>query len=245
MTIKEIAELCGVDRRTIERWAHKVSNDPGQNAQGLAEKLEQAKKSGKDPADFTLEETLAVIGEGSGNKTLAVLLAENASNKNALIRIEKTKAGIEQYLTEYKALVQETINNVLPGSEISSVKRLYARYDLTTGGRVYVIKAGGNIHELLFYDRAGTLCARTTTKALKSVPLATVIQLKSHPELGKCARYSGILEKWMPLEEAGEMGRPEEVLPNDYLVWREELRKKEAPALEGGPAVRFLSGPNK
>jgi hypothetical protein len=86
MTIKEITELCGVDRRTVERWAHKVSDDPGHFAQGLAEKLMEAEKSGKAPADFTLEETLAVIGEGGGNKVLVSLLAENAANKNALVK---------------------------------------------------------------------------------------------------------------------------------------------------------------
>ena len=101
MTIKEIAELCAVDRRTIERWAHKVIDDPGQNAQGdglmqnakgnpaknlqgLAEKLAEAEKSGTTPADFTIEETLAIIGEGGKNQTLAALLAENAASKNAL-----------------------------------------------------------------------------------------------------------------------------------------------------------------
>jgi hypothetical protein len=88
MTIKEIAELCGVGRRTVERWAHKIADDPGQNDQGLTIKLKEAEKSGKDPADFTLEETLAIIGEGGGNKTLAALLAENAKNKNALAGIE-------------------------------------------------------------------------------------------------------------------------------------------------------------
>ncbi|MDR2097665.1 MAG: helix-turn-helix domain-containing protein [Spirochaetaceae bacterium] len=35
MTIKEIAELCGTNRTTVLRWAHKVSGNPVQNAQGL------------------------------------------------------------------------------------------------------------------------------------------------------------------------------------------------------------------
>jgi AcrR family transcriptional regulator len=86
MTIKEIAKMCGVNRTTVLRWAHKIADDPVQNAQGLAVKLEDAEKGGKDPAGFTLEETLAIIGEGGGNKALASLLAENARNKDALIR---------------------------------------------------------------------------------------------------------------------------------------------------------------
>jgi DNA-binding transcriptional MerR regulator len=243
MTIKEIAELCGVDQSTVWRWAQK--DDLLQNAKGITEKLEEARKSGKDPADFTLEETLAIIGEGGGNKTLAVLLAENATNKNALIRIEKVKAGIERDSADYKALAQEIVGNVLPGSELHGVKRLYARYELTSGGRVYIIKAGANAHELLFYDQTGTLRLRTVTGALKNVPLAVVIQLKLHPELGKCTLYNFIRDKWMPVEEAREMDRPMEVRPDDYLVWREELREKEGPALEGGPAMRAISGPDK
>jgi transposase len=80
MTIKEIAELCGVDSRTIYRWAEK--------AESLNDKMSLRNKIGEgspeNPADFTLEETLAIIGEGGGNKTLASLLAENAVTKNAL-----------------------------------------------------------------------------------------------------------------------------------------------------------------
>jgi transcriptional regulator with XRE-family HTH domain len=69
MTIKEIAELCGVDRRTVERWAHKLN--PGQNAQGILEKMEQAEKSGTDPADFTLAETLVIIRDGGKKQDLS------------------------------------------------------------------------------------------------------------------------------------------------------------------------------
>ena len=91
MTIKEIADLCGVDERTIYRW----TEDPACKVQAEADdkmssdlflqirkKLDSA-GHGK-PANFTLEETLAIIGEGGKNKALAALLAENAANKNAL-----------------------------------------------------------------------------------------------------------------------------------------------------------------
>jgi hypothetical protein len=120
MTIKEIAELCGVGRRTIERWAHKISDDPGQNAQGdpgknfqgLAEKLAEAEKSGKDPADFTLDETLTIIGEGGGNKALASLLAENARNKDALVvrdaspAVVNVFANFTRHMEKAKALIE-------------------------------------------------------------------------------------------------------------------------------------------
>ena len=49
MTIKEIAELCGIDRTTALRWVRKVADDPVQNAQGFYEKLAEAEKSGTTP----------------------------------------------------------------------------------------------------------------------------------------------------------------------------------------------------
>jgi hypothetical protein len=62
------------------------------------------KGSPERPADFTLEETLAIIGEGGGNKALASLLAEDARNKDALeIRPE---IGVTRcYVTQRKKLL--------------------------------------------------------------------------------------------------------------------------------------------
>ncbi|WP_253678582.1 BRO family protein [Treponema sp. OMZ 788] len=73
MTIKEIAELCGVDDTTILRWTRNISDCKMQS--DIKSKL---KKSGHGIAsDFSLEETLAIIGDGGGNKTLAAMLEEN------------------------------------------------------------------------------------------------------------------------------------------------------------------------
>ena len=75
MTIKEIAELCGVDDTTILRWTRNISDCKMQS--DIKSKL---KKSGHGIAsDFSLEETLAIISDGGGNKTLAALLEENHS----------------------------------------------------------------------------------------------------------------------------------------------------------------------
>jgi DNA-binding transcriptional MerR regulator len=122
MTVKEIAELCGVNETTVLRWIHKTADDllqnaegskmnnaqgdPMQNAQGdlrnfyegLKMKLSDAQKTGSIPADFTLEETIAIIGDGGKNKTLAALLAENAANKNAVAARNGTTAIFEQLL---------------------------------------------------------------------------------------------------------------------------------------------------
>ena len=132
MTIKEIADLCGVDQPTVWRWTQ--NDNLLQNAKGLAEKLEQAKKSGKDPADFTLDETLDIIGKGGGNKTLAALLAENAANKNALavqnapgiVELMKNLYVISNRVLEdpKKAVYEELENFVQKNLEVDE-KRIY------------------------------------------------------------------------------------------------------------------------
>ena len=96
MTIKEIAELCGVDDTTILRWTRNISDCKMQS--DIKSKL---KKSGHGIAsDFSLEETLAIIGDGGGNKTLAALLEENSKNKNAL-SIAGSGGGAVQILNKF------------------------------------------------------------------------------------------------------------------------------------------------
>lgn len=96
MTIKEIAELCGVDDTTILRWTRNISDCKMQS--DIKSKL---KKSGHGIAsDFSLEETLAIIGDGGGNKTLAALLEENSKNKNAL-SIAGSGNGAVQILNKF------------------------------------------------------------------------------------------------------------------------------------------------
>lgn len=96
MTIKEIAELCGVDDTTILRWTRNISDCKMQS--DIKSKL---KKSGHGIAsDFSLEETLAIIGDGGGNKTLAALLEENSKNKNAL-SIAGSDGGAVQILNKF------------------------------------------------------------------------------------------------------------------------------------------------
>jgi transcriptional regulator with XRE-family HTH domain len=86
MTIREIAELCGVRRRTVELWAGKEDflSENFSLRNRILEKLEQG--SPEKPSKYNLEETLAIIGEGGGNKTLASLLEENAVNKDTLAK---------------------------------------------------------------------------------------------------------------------------------------------------------------
>jgi hypothetical protein len=70
--------------------AEGLPDDPVQNEQvfgrdfwlGILEKLDQG--SPENPSDYDLDETLAIIGEGGGNKALASLLRDNATYKHAI-----------------------------------------------------------------------------------------------------------------------------------------------------------------
>lgn len=76
MTIREIAELCGVDERTVQRWARVA----GDKMPSVADKM-SAGGHGK-PTALSLDETLAIVRAG-GKTTLAALLAENAAKRPA------------------------------------------------------------------------------------------------------------------------------------------------------------------
>jgi hypothetical protein len=125
MTIKEIAELCGVDQSTVNRWIH----DPACKMQaGILEKLE---KSGHGvSADFTLEETLTIIGEGGKNKALASLLAENAANKDALaIQTGHNQAGallaaIEGLRADFQKFLEAGNQKSLPDPKEAAIQEL-------------------------------------------------------------------------------------------------------------------------
>ncbi len=100
MTIKEIAELCGVEERTVRNWCHgkRFLRENFSLRNVIVKKLE--KGSPERPSDFSLEETLAIIGDGGGNKTLAALLEENSKNKNAL-SIAGSGGGAVQILNKF------------------------------------------------------------------------------------------------------------------------------------------------
>jgi Prophage antirepressor len=73
MTAKQIAELCEVTERAVQLWTKKADEN-------ISEKISSA-GHGK-PADFTLDEALAIIRAG-GKNTLADLLADNAQKSAA------------------------------------------------------------------------------------------------------------------------------------------------------------------
>jgi hypothetical protein len=244
MTIKEIAELCGVTEQTILNWTHKISDDPVQNAhgsvvndlpknaQGLTEKLAEARKSGKDPADFTLDETLTIIGDGGGNKTLASLLAENAANKDALAVYKAGSPGgsAEELCKAYLESIRDTIlgeaQRQLMDAAAGRVPDLMQksvetqRYLLTKGGRVYICyhRRNGIYGMILVYDADG-ICVRQGF-GMNERKVEGRIVWDAAKELLEELRRKG--------KDLGEMEECRRVQTVDIFIWRFELGLKKA-----------------
>ena len=84
MTVKEIAELCGVEDRAVRNWCHgeRFLKENFSLRNAIVEKLSNG--SPEVPADFSLEETLAIIRDGGKNETLAALLEKERNLTTAL-----------------------------------------------------------------------------------------------------------------------------------------------------------------
>jgi len=128
MTVKDIAELCGVEAKTVYRWTEK--------AESLNDKMSLRKKidagSPETPADFTLEETLAIIDKGGGHTTLAALLEDNAKNKNALAAynpVGNLLGGPLDRLIEAK--IAEALANTRPALARGTPKNTRSFNDIT------------------------------------------------------------------------------------------------------------------
>lgn len=110
MTIKQISELTGKTERTIRQWvrtpSEKISGIESEIISSVSEKISGSGKT-KKPAEFSLEETLAIVKAG-GNETLASLLKDNAEkNKPKSIITDEVKILI-------KDIIKETISAIIP-----------------------------------------------------------------------------------------------------------------------------------
>jgi hypothetical protein len=116
MTIKQIADLCSVDERSVRRWAEKA----GDKMSAIADKMSASTST--YPAAFTLDETLAIIRAG-GKNTLADLLADNAQRKETALAlrdsvqalIPQITAAVVQAVRSVPALLAPPIPEMPPG----------------------------------------------------------------------------------------------------------------------------------
>ncbi len=101
MNIKEIAKLTGKSRRAVEYWASKCDK-----SSHVCAKIAEARTK-KRAADFTLEETIAIIRAG-GNDTLADLLHENATSRKDS-ELTLTKRDISVFSEAVSMTIARTI----------------------------------------------------------------------------------------------------------------------------------------
>jgi len=109
MTVKDIAELCGVSDQTVFNWMAKLESLNQEIWLRIRDKL--AASSPEHPSDYNLEETLAIIGDGGGHETLAALLEENAKNKNALAAYNPAGSPLWDIDRLIEAKIAEALSN--------------------------------------------------------------------------------------------------------------------------------------
>lgn len=111
MTIREIAELCGVVEASVRNWIASA------NSADLSAKTADAKES-KKAAKFTLEETLAIIRAG-GKGLLADLLEQNALGGLPVPKPAPVLSGA--YFRELRFMVKDRILSPLQVQKILGV----------------------------------------------------------------------------------------------------------------------------
>lgn len=109
MNIKEIAKVTGKTERSVRLWigktSEKTSGLSSEIISGLKVKISDAEKT-KKPADFTLEETIAIVRAG-GNETLANLLMQNAATQKAEMAVGSSLTSRD--LDLISAIVAKTV----------------------------------------------------------------------------------------------------------------------------------------
>jgi hypothetical protein len=112
MTTKEIAEAVGKDERTVQRWIKRA----GDKMSSVADKMSAA-GHGKS-ADYTLEETIAIIEAGMGKNAAGVFRAnaeKPASDATSLTAI------IRETITAMVPILVEVVRGVLPQQQIATL----------------------------------------------------------------------------------------------------------------------------
>jgi hypothetical protein len=112
MTTKEIAEAVGKTERSVQMWAKKA----GEKTSSVGEKTSSA-GHGK-PADYTLEETIAIIEAGMGKNAAGVFRAnaeKPASDTTSIAAI------IRETITAMVPVLVEVVRGALPQQQIAAL----------------------------------------------------------------------------------------------------------------------------
>jgi hypothetical protein len=112
MTVNEIAEVVGKKERTVHGWIKTIS---AKNAQ-ISAKIAEARATSK-PADYTQEETLAIIKEGMGEVPAGVY-------KAATDTAPKTPAVSERMLQQVRLSVRDNLLTREEGRHILDVEKI-------------------------------------------------------------------------------------------------------------------------
>ena len=117
MTTKEIAEAVGKDERTVRRWIKAVADKMS------VVKDKMSASSPVNPADYDLDETVAIIEYGMG-KNAASLYRMNASQssqndevpaiQNADARIDRLEAMVEKLCATMMSQIAQPTQKAIP-----------------------------------------------------------------------------------------------------------------------------------
>jgi predicted regulator of amino acid metabolism with ACT domain len=113
MTTKQIAEAVGKDERTVRRWANRTSD----RMSSLSDKMSEAERS-KKPADYTLEETCAIIEAGLGKNAAGIFRAN--AEKSAPDTTSIT-AIIRETITAMVPMLVEVVRGAIPQQQIAAL----------------------------------------------------------------------------------------------------------------------------
>lgn len=104
MTTKGIAEAVGKNPATVARWIERTSR----KMQEVAAKVRAARQT-QEPADYTLEETLAIIAEGMGRNAADIFRANAEAAKMA--PSDSARLDVASLVRE---TVQATVRELVP-----------------------------------------------------------------------------------------------------------------------------------
>jgi predicted regulator of amino acid metabolism with ACT domain len=113
MTTKEIAQAVGKDERTVRRWVNRVAD----KMSGLSDKMSDAERT-KKPADYTLEETIAIIEAGLGKNAAGIFRAN--TEKPAIDTVSIT-AIIRETITAMVPVLVEVVRGAIPQQQVTAL----------------------------------------------------------------------------------------------------------------------------